>query len=226
MALASGNRSIPAGPKCKAARLENEMPIAKLGFDALTIPLRDQLLAESLALGVVAIAILSTGAAAAAGFTQSATPRVLDTAPAVTETNWISVRGPSAFDRIGLHRLAAGFKPPGPVVIYLPGTNMNGELPLANPDHWLPLYLAIDGVNVWTLDYRTHFIPPDTPQSGLSELAGWTDDLFGYRHRCGGGLTRPRVPPGFNGCLSPVSAAVRHSLTCMRRRIRTRYADW
>lgn len=136
-------------------------------------------LAESLALGVVAIAILSTGAAAAAGFTQSATPRVLDTAPAVTETNWISVRGPSAFDRIGLHRLAAGFKPPGPVVIYLPGTNMNGELPLVNPDHWLPLYLAINGVDVWTLDYRTHFIPPDTPQSGLSEVAGWTNELFG-----------------------------------------------
>jgi pimeloyl-ACP methyl ester carboxylesterase len=136
------------------------------------------LLAESLVLGVLAAAILAAGSAAADEFMQSATTHVLDTAPAVTETSWVSVRGPSAFDRIGLHRLTAGPKPPGPVLIYLPGTNMNGELPLVNPDHWLPLYLAVNGVDVWTLDYRAHFIPPDTPQSGLSELAGWTDGLF------------------------------------------------
>ena len=64
------------------------------------------------------------------------------------------------------------------MLLYLPGTNMNGELPLQDPDHWLPLYLAVNGVEVWALDYRTHFIPPDTPQDRLSELRGWTDELF------------------------------------------------
>ena len=28
------------------------------------------------------------------------------------------------------------------------------------------------------MDYRTHFIPPNTQQSDLSELAGWTNELF------------------------------------------------
>ncbi len=33
-------------------------------------------------------------------------------------------------------------------------------------------------IDVWSMDYRTHFIPPQTPQNDLSELAGWTNDLF------------------------------------------------
>jgi pimeloyl-ACP methyl ester carboxylesterase len=38
--------------------------------------------------------------------------------------------------------------------------------------------MAAHGVDFWALDYRTHFIPPRTPQSGLAELKGWTSDLF------------------------------------------------
>jgi pimeloyl-ACP methyl ester carboxylesterase len=90
----------------------------------------------------------------------------------------MGVRGPSVYDRIGLHRLATSSNPAGPVLLYLPGTNMNGELPLPDPRSWLPLYLAVHTVDVWALDYRTHFIPPDTPQAQLSELSGWTDGLF------------------------------------------------
>ncbi|MGO9062616.1 MAG: alpha/beta hydrolase [Candidatus Binataceae bacterium] len=135
-------------------------------------------LTESLVLGLVAITILATRPAAAGGFAQSATPRMLTTTPAVTETAWLSVRGQSPFDRIGLHRLSAVSKPAGPVLLYLPGTNMNSELPLQDPNHWLPLYLAVNGVDVWALDYRTHFIPADTPQDRLSELSRWTDTLF------------------------------------------------
>jgi pimeloyl-ACP methyl ester carboxylesterase len=126
----------------------------------------------------VAATAATANAAGDAGFAPSTTPRVLPTTPAVTESTWISVRGPSAFDRIGLHRMAIGSKPAGPVLLYLPGTNMNGELPLQEPRYWLPLYLAINGIDVWALDYRTHFIPPDTPQDRLSELSGWTDALF------------------------------------------------
>ena len=115
---------------------------------------------------------------APAGFVPSASPRAIGTTPAVTETSWVSVRGQSAFDRIGLHRLAADSSAGGPLILYLPGTNMNGELPLADPRHWLPLYLAVNGADVWSMDYRTHFIPPQTPQDQLSELRGWTDGLF------------------------------------------------
>jgi len=96
----------------------------------------------------------------------------------VTETGWTAAVGKSAFDRIGLHRLTSGFNPGAPLILFLPGTNMNGELPLTDPDHWLPLYLAVHGCEVWALDYRTHFVPPDTPQPGLAELRGWTDARF------------------------------------------------
>jgi pimeloyl-ACP methyl ester carboxylesterase len=127
---------------------------------------------------IIAITVLLAIGAALAGFESSATPRAIGTTPPITETSWISVRGKSDFDRIGLHRLAAGSNPGGPLVLYLPGTNMNGELPLTDPRHWLPLYLAVNGADVWSIDYRTHFIPPQTPQEQLAELRGWTDGLF------------------------------------------------
>jgi len=133
-----------------------------------------------LSLVIIALtATLAAGAsrAATAGFESSASPRLIATTPGVTETSWISVRGKSDFDRIGLHRLAAGSSR-GPLVLFLPGTNMNGELPLTDPRHWLPLYLAVNGADVWSIDYRTHFIPPQTPMAHLAELRGWNDGLF------------------------------------------------
>ncbi len=135
-------------------------------------------LAGLLTLAAVVVTPLRARAAAGAGFAPAAAPRVLHTTPAVTESFFESVRGPSAFDRIGLHRLAASSKSTGPVLLFLPGTNMNGVLPMQDPRHWLPLYLAAHGVEVWTLDYRTHFIPPDTRQDQLSEMRGWTDEMF------------------------------------------------
>jgi pimeloyl-ACP methyl ester carboxylesterase len=89
--------------------------------------------------------------------------------------------GKSPFDKIALHRVAKGPTPPAhpdAVVLYLPGTNMNGELAIDDPRYSFQVYLAEHGVDVWSMDYRTHFIPPETPQSDLSELADWTNDLF------------------------------------------------
>jgi len=98
----------------------------------------------------------------------------------VVESHYIDRVGSSAFDRIGLHRLlAAGAGTQGPVLLFLPGTNMNGELPLTDPSHWLPLFLALHGVDVWSLDYRTHFVPPDTPPASLAALRKWNIALFG-----------------------------------------------
>ncbi len=130
---------------------------------------------------IVAMAVVlgaNAGGAADASFVSFAPSRVIETAPPVTETIWIAIRGGSDFDRVGLHRLAGGSNPGGALVLYLPGTNMNGELPLSDPRHWLPLYLAVNGAEVWSLDYRTHFIPPQTPQSRLAELRGWSGALF------------------------------------------------
>jgi pimeloyl-ACP methyl ester carboxylesterase len=114
-------------------------------------------------------------------FVQVGQMRQLEGAPVVFEWSHIARRGASPFDRIGLHRIAPGpiaATHPQMVVLYLPGTNMNGEIAIANARYSLPVYLASRGADVWTLDYRTHFIPPETPPDKLTELQGWTDRVF------------------------------------------------
>lgn len=114
-------------------------------------------------------------------FAPAGAPRALKGAPGIYEWRYVAKRGPSPFDRIGLHRVTSGPTPPAHparVMLYLPGTNMNGEIAPDDPRYSLPLYLAAHGIDVWTLDYRTHFVPPDTPPAGLAEMAGWTDRVF------------------------------------------------
>ncbi|HVN63798.1 MAG TPA: alpha/beta fold hydrolase [Candidatus Binataceae bacterium] len=117
----------------------------------------------------------------ASGFFSAGAPRELKDAPGIREWSYLSAVGRSPFDKIGLHRLDRGLTPPvhpDAVVLYLPGTNMNGEIALENPRYSFQVYLAQQGIDVWSMDYRTHFIPPATPQSDLSELANWTNNLF------------------------------------------------
>src|SRR5260221_6066439 len=57
-------------------------------------------------------------------------------APGVYEWTYQATVGKSPFDKIGLHRTAKGPNPPvhpDAVVLYLPGTNMNGEVALEDP---------------------------------------------------------------------------------------------
>ncbi|MGH7934858.1 MAG: alpha/beta hydrolase, partial [Candidatus Binataceae bacterium] len=102
-------------------------------------------------------------------------------APGVYESTYQAIRGPSPFDRIALHRVSSGPDAPahpGIVVLYLPGTNMNGEVAIDDQRYSLPLYMAAHGVDFWALDYRTHFVPPTTPVADLGELKGWSNQLF------------------------------------------------
>ncbi|HZC47307.1 MAG TPA: hypothetical protein VE243_12575 [Candidatus Acidoferrum sp.] len=120
-------------------------------------------------------------AASAAEFVAVGAPRELKGAPGIYEWTYQATVGKSPFDKIGLHRVSKGPTPPAhpeAVVLYLPGTNMNGEVALEDPRYSFQVYLAEHGIDVWSMDYRTHFIPPQTPQSDLAELAGWTNDLF------------------------------------------------
>ena len=119
--------------------------------------------------------------ASAADFQAVGAARELKGAPGIYEWTFQATVGKSPFDKIALHRVAKGPNPPAhpeAVVLYLPGTNMNGEVALDDPRYSFQVYLAEHGVDVWSMDYRTHFIPPQTPQSDLAELAGWTNDLF------------------------------------------------
>jgi pimeloyl-ACP methyl ester carboxylesterase len=98
---------------------------------------------------------------------------------AMCEDAWTCVRPPAGrFDRIGLHRLAPCEGASGPVVLYLPGMHMNGELPIADPLHDPRVYLAAAGFRTWGLDYRTHAVPADASAGDLAELRRWTSGVF------------------------------------------------
>jgi dienelactone hydrolase len=114
-------------------------------------------------------------------FAQIGAPRALRGAPGIYEWHFVAERGPSSFDRIGLHRITGGPAAPahpGIVMLYLPGTNMNGEVAVDDRRYSMPLYLAAHGVDVWAMDYRTHFVPPHTPVEKLAVMAGWTNRVF------------------------------------------------
>jgi pimeloyl-ACP methyl ester carboxylesterase len=53
---------------------------------------------------------------------------------------------------------------------------MNGELAVLDEGHAFRLYLARRHVPVWSLDYRTHFVAPDT--EGLKFMRGWSSEVF------------------------------------------------
>ena len=135
-----------------------------------------------IALDVLAVLLLLVATiASAADFQPVGAARELKGAPGIYEWKFQATVGKSPFDKIALHRVAKGPNPPAhpdAVVLYLPGTNMNGEVSLEDPRYSFQVYLAEHGIDVWSMDYRTHFIPPQTPQSDLSELAGWSTDLF------------------------------------------------
>jgi hypothetical protein len=123
------------------------------------------------------------------------------------EDVWTCERPPRGeFDTVGLHRLAACDAPrDAPVLLYLPGMHMNGELPFTEPRDDLRLFLAVRGVRTWGLDYRTHAVPPTATPQELQTLARWTSDVFprrrGVRRVVREGCRRPprsrrRLQPG------------------------------
>jgi len=136
--------------------------------------------ARSVAIAVVLVA-LAIASARAAQFAPSGEPRNFKGAPGVSESSFEASVGPSPFDHIGLHHVTKAATPDehrAIVVLYLPGTNMNGAIAPDDPKYSFPLYLASNGIDVWTLDYRTHYVPSTAERKDLSELKSWTNDLF------------------------------------------------
>jgi pimeloyl-ACP methyl ester carboxylesterase len=116
-----------------------------------------------------------------AAFSQAGPSHEFKGAPHVFEWVFQAHRGSSPFDRIALHRVTLGPNPlvhPNLVMLYLPGTNMNGEVAIDDPRYSLPLFMASHGVDFWALDYRTHFVPPAASASDLATLKGWTNEVF------------------------------------------------
>ena len=102
--------------------------------------------------------------------------------PGLYEWRYLDKVGDSFYDKIALHHLAQGPRPksrPDLTLLYLPGTNQNGDIALYNPRYSFPNYLATRGIDVWTLDYRTHFVPSSVTPIAVSDVfKRWTNQLF------------------------------------------------
>lgn len=129
-------------------------------------------------LALLSLITLARGAAAAGPEWTATRPAPLSGAPDVEQSIWstaVSPHGP--FDRIEVHRYR-GKAAPFAALLYLPGTNMNGEAALADEDHNLWVFLARRGVEVFTLDYRTRFASASEDPSALASMKAWTTAAF------------------------------------------------
>jgi hypothetical protein len=101
-----------------------------------------------------------------------------DRASPVTETVWQrNVPPGTEWDRIGLHRYRNASVPTRAAVLYLPGTNQSGVSHSNDESVNLWVYLANRGIEVFALDYRTHFVAPDHA-GDLAFMATWTLERF------------------------------------------------
>lgn len=99
-------------------------------------------------------------------------------APDIEHATWTSSRPPAGpFDKIEVHRYRTKDAPVA-TLLYLPGTNMNGEVAVTDEDHNLWIFLARRGVEVFTLDYRTNFASASEDPVALASMKAWTTEAF------------------------------------------------
>jgi pimeloyl-ACP methyl ester carboxylesterase len=101
---------------------------------------------------------------------------------------WTTSRPPyGTYDKIALHRLVDPSLESKGVVFICPGTWSSGEQLLSNPpgslfnvteNYSIAPYLANRGFDVYSIDYRTHFVPPTLTKSELSFMANWGWDQW------------------------------------------------
>ncbi|MBI3301549.1 MAG: hypothetical protein HYZ72_05675 [Deltaproteobacteria bacterium] len=120
--------------------------------------------------------------APSSSWTLTAAERPVSGSTALRETLWTVARPPyGQYDSIALRRVAAGAEGQGagarPVFLFLPGPHLHGEIIIPDERYDLRLYLANRGIETWTLDYRTHFVPREQIyDSGF--MQSWTVEAF------------------------------------------------
>jgi pimeloyl-ACP methyl ester carboxylesterase len=132
------------------------------------------------------VAVLACLLAVACGSISKRPPRPGDVtqttqtlADGLCQTDYVLLRPRgSPFDQVRARRLAKCDTKGGgaPVVLYLPGMHMNAAIPDGAPD--FRRTLAAAGVRVWSVDYRTHFVPADATPDALDDLTPWTQTVF------------------------------------------------
>ncbi|HEV8712813.1 MAG TPA: hypothetical protein VGX03_08310 [Candidatus Binatia bacterium] len=119
---------------------------------------------------------------ASSSWTLSTAERSVPAQALLSETVWAVARPPyGPYDFIALHRIAAGRGGPSagdrPVFLFLPGPHQHGEIIIADERYDLRLYLAQRGIDTWTLDYRTHFVPREQIYDSHF-MQPWTAEAF------------------------------------------------
>jgi pimeloyl-ACP methyl ester carboxylesterase len=121
--------------------------------------------------------VLVTSAVSAADWTPTKSAAIAG-APDIEHSVWTTARPPAGpFDKVEVHRYRTK-APSTTTLLYLPGTNMNGEVALSDEDHNLWIFLARRGVEVFALDYRTRFSSDATDTAALTSLKAWTTETF------------------------------------------------
>ena len=120
--------------------------------------------------------------AASTSWMLSTAERLVPANPSLSETVWIVARPPyGQYDFIALHRVASRTDGRGsgtrPVFLFLPGPHQHGEIIIADERYDLRLYLAKRGIETWTLDYRTHFVPREQIYDS-NFMQSWTAETF------------------------------------------------
>jgi pimeloyl-ACP methyl ester carboxylesterase len=138
----------------------------------------------------LALLVLSSGAFAASPEWTAAKGAPLAGALDIEHSTWSTGRPPSGpFDRIEIHRYRAKGAPFA-TMLYLPGTNMNGEVATTDEDHNVWIFLARHGVEVFALDYRTRFSSASTDPKALASMKTWTTEAFVDDIRAASALAR------------------------------------
>ncbi len=111
-------------------------------------------------------------------------------APDIEHSTWSASRPPAGpLDRIEVHRYRTKAAPIA-TLLYLPGTNMNGEAAVTDEDHNLWIFLARRGVEVFALDYRTRASSSTTDPKALAAMKAWTTEAFVDDIRAASALAR------------------------------------
>jgi pimeloyl-ACP methyl ester carboxylesterase len=118
------------------------------------------------------VAIVCVPPAAALDWEAAKAPSAIETHGVVHE-RWI---GGVDGDHVALNRYLHPAWPTQAVVLFLPGTHMNGRTSIHDERYNVWLYLAHRGVPVYALDYRSHFVAPD--EADLTRLAAWTSEVY------------------------------------------------
>ncbi len=144
------------------------------------------------ALAIATIPMLVPTFAATDGWTLVTDSRPLKAYPDLKELVWqknASMPPNGQYDKIGLHRLIKTGTAPKAVVLIIPGDTSNGEALASNPTtenftkyetYSQAIYWANRGLDVYTMDFRKHFLPNNLPinASQLALMKDWGWDVW------------------------------------------------